>query len=50
MAKKKEHDFTVAAFRVVQEAAHEIESSGKKPFDAKAMGRKGGLKNDVIRA
>lgn len=50
--KKKEHDFSVTAFRVVQEATAEIESGEKpvKEFDAKALGRKGGLKGGRARA
>ncbi len=50
--KKKEHDFAVNAFRVVQEATGEIEAEEKpvKKFDAKALGRKGGLKGGRARA
>jgi hypothetical protein len=44
--KKKEHDFAVTAFRVVQEATGQI----KGGFDAKAMGRRGGLKGGPARA
>jgi hypothetical protein len=43
---KKEHDFAVTAFRVVQEATGQI----KGGFDAKAMGRRGGLKGGKARA
>ena len=51
--KKKDHDFAVNAFRVVQEATIEIKDkpiSAKKPFDAKALGHKGGLKGGKARA
>ncbi len=50
--KKKEHDFAVTAFRVVQEATEPTESEEKpaKEFDAKALGRKGGLKGGKARA
>ena len=41
---KKEHDFSVTAFRVVQEAMRQIEPKATKTFDAKALGRLGGLK------
>ena len=44
--KKKEHDFSIRAFRVVQEATGQI----KGGFDAKAMGRLGGLKGGHARA
>jgi hypothetical protein len=43
---KKEHDFAVTAFRVVQEATGQL----KGGFDAKAMGRRGGLKGGRARA
>jgi len=50
--KKKEHDFAITAFRVVQEATGEIESEKTpiKEFDAKALGHKGGLKGGKARA
>ncbi len=50
--KKREHDFSVTAFRVVQEATGQTESEEKpvKEFDAKALGRKGGLKGGKARA
>ncbi|MBI2846951.1 MAG: histone H1, partial [Chloroflexi bacterium] len=53
--KKKEHDFAVTAFRVVQEATGQIEPESEKPkakknFDAKALGHKGGLKGGKARA
>jgi len=44
--KKKEHDFAVNAFRVVQEATGQIEPEppkARKPFDAKAFDRRGTL-------
>jgi hypothetical protein len=49
---KKEHDFAVNAFRVVQEATREIEEilKPKKNFDAKALGHRGGLKGGKARA
>ncbi len=48
--KKQEHDFSVTAFRVVQEATGQIEKPNKKPFDAKALGRLGGLRGGRVRA
>jgi len=52
--KKKEHDFAVNAFRVVQEATGQTEPEPEKPqkktFDAKALGHKGGLKGGKARA
>ena len=49
--KKKEHDFAVTAFRVVQEATGEPEPEPEKPdIDFKALGRKGGLKGGKVRA
>ncbi len=48
--KKKDHDFAVNAFRVVQEATEESTPEPKKDFDAKALGRKGGLKGGKARA
>lgn len=53
--RKKEHDFSVTAFRVVQEATGQIEPELEKPtetktFDAKALGRLGGLKGGKARA
>ncbi|MCX5999655.1 MAG: hypothetical protein NTU41_08735 [Chloroflexi bacterium] len=55
MAKKKQdHDFTVNAFRVVQEATKEpeqpeVKPEGKNPH-AVALGRLGGLKGGKSRA
>lgn len=46
MRRKKEHDFSVTAFRVVQEATGQL----KGGFDAKALGRRGGLRGGVVRA
>ena len=46
--KKKEHDFSVTAFRVVQEATGQVQPKPK--FDAKALGRLGGLKGGKARA
>ena len=50
--KKREHDFSVTAFRVVQEATGQIEPKPKpkQPFDAVALGRLGGLKDGRARA
>ena len=51
MSKKKEHDFAVTAFRVVQEATGEIEPTAKKKaFDAIGLGRLGWLKGGRVRA
>lgn len=56
MAKKKDHDFAVNAFRVVQEATTEPKQEkplptedGKNP-NAVALGRLGGLKGGKARA
>ena len=51
--KKKDPDFAVTAFRVVQEATEKREpekSTKKNNFDAKALRRKGGLKGGKARA
>ena len=53
--KKREHDFSVRAFKIVQEATGQIEpepeeEAPKKAFDAKALGHKGGLKGGKARA
>ena len=52
--RKKEHDFSVNAFRVVQEATGQIEPRPEpkptKVFDAVGMGRRGGLKGGKARA
>lgn len=58
--KKKEHDFSVTAFRVVQEATEQAEdnredqeqpvSSSSKNPNAVALGRLGGLKGGKARA
>ncbi len=50
--KKREHDFAVTAFRVVQDATGEAEHEApkEKVFDAKALGHKGGLKGGKARA
>jgi hypothetical protein len=53
LGKKKEHDFAVNAFRVVQEATGQIEPKPPKPrkeYDYKALGHKGGLKGGKARA
>ena len=44
--KKKDHDFSVTAFKVVQEATGQLRGG----FDAKAMGKLGGLKGGKARA
>ena len=49
MRKKKEHDFSVRAFRVVQEATGQIEQT-KQTIDFKALGHLGGLKGGKARA
>ena len=55
--KKKESDFAVTAFRVVQEATEEKETETAKPLptegknpNAVALGRLGGLKGGKARA
>ena len=48
--KKKEHDFAVNAFRVVQEATGQSEEESKPDIDYAALGRKGGLKGGRTRA
>jgi len=49
--KEKEHDFSITAFRVVQEAIGQIEPKSKpRTFDAVALGRLGGLKGGRARA
>ena len=48
--KKREHDFSVTAFRVVQESTGQVEPKPKRAFDAKAMGHLGGLKGGHARA
>ena len=46
--RKREHDFAVTAFRVVQEATGQIEPKSKQ--DMKALGKLGGLKGGRVRA
>lgn len=51
--KKKEHDFAITAFRVVQEATgqtEEAETKIKQDIDFAALGHKGGLKGGKARA
>ena len=54
--KKKEYDFGITAFRVVQESTRQIETKPpekppkKKNFDAKTLGHLGGLKGGKARA
>ena len=50
MRNKKEHDFSVTAYRVVQEATKQVEPKPAKTFDAVALGRLGGLKGGRVRA
>jgi len=49
---KRDHDFSVTAFRVVQEATGQTKPEEKptKQFDAKVLGHKGGLKGGKARA
>jgi hypothetical protein len=50
---KREHDFAVNAYRVVQEATEQVEPEKPKPrteYDYKALGHKGGLKGGKARA
>lgn len=51
--KKRDHDFSVTAFRVVQEATGQAEPKPKKArkeYDYKALGQAGGLKGGKARA
>ena len=48
--KKKEHDFAITAFRVVQEATGQTAKEHKADIDYAALGRKGGLKGGKARA
>ena len=48
MRNKKEHDFAVTAFRVVQEATGQVQPKPKQ--DMKALGRLGGLNGGRARA
>lgn len=48
--KKKEHDFSITAFRVMQQATGKIEPKPKPTPDFKALGRLGGLKGGRVRA
>lgn len=50
MRKKKEHDFSVTAFRVVQEATGQVTPKHKATIDFKALGHLGGLKGGRARA
>ncbi len=47
--KKKDHDFAVNAFRVVQEATADFNEDTRNP-NAVALGRLGGLKGGKARA
>lgn len=49
---KKEHDFSVTAFRVVQEATEQLEPKPKptRIFNAQALGHLGGLIGGRVRA
>ena len=48
--KKKEHDFSVTAFRVTQKATGQVEDGNKPDVDYASLGRKGGLKGGKARA
>jgi len=51
--KKKEHDFSITAFNIVQQATRQIEQPRPKPsktFDPVALGHLGGLKGGKARA
>lgn len=48
--KKQEHDFSVTAFRVVQEATGQVELKEPKKIDYAAIGRLGGLRGGKTRA
>ena len=50
--KKREHDFSITAFRVVQEATRQIvpKPEPKPTIDFKALGRLGGLNGGKARA
>lgn len=51
--KKKEHDFAINAFRIVQESTGQVEPEPKKArkeYDYKALGHAGGLKGGKARA
>jgi len=51
--KRRDHDFSVTAFRVVQEATGQVEPEPKKTrkeYDYKTLGRAGGLKGGRARA
>jgi len=55
--KKREHDFSVTAFRVVQEAtgqgeteSEQVNTDKEKKFDPVALGHLGGLKGGKARA
>ena len=48
--KKREHDFSVTAFRVMQKATGQVEDEIKPDIDYASLGRKGGLKGGKARA
>jgi hypothetical protein len=51
--KKQEYDFSVRAFRIVQEATGQADPKPEKPkkeFDAKGLGHLGGIKGGKARA
>jgi len=48
--KKREHDFSITAFRVVQEATGETEPDTEKKFDPVALGHLGRTKGGKARA
>lgn len=48
--KKKEHDFSVTAFRVMQEATGQKEPDDKAVINYKELGHRGSLKGGKARA
>ncbi len=48
--KKKEHDFSLTALRVVQEATGQVSPRPKPKQDMKVLGRLGGMKGGKARA
>ena len=50
MRNKREHDFSVTAHRVVQEATGQVGPKPQPSIDYKALGRLGGLNGGKARA
>lgn len=48
--KKKDHDFAITAFKVVQEATEQALPEPTQPIDYKALGHKSELKGGKARA